>query len=40
MLKKQRVSEYVPNIVKYMLIKILFTSLIEKWLINHKEIKV
>ena len=37
--KKRRLPEYAPKVVKYLFIVALFTSLIDKWLISHKEWK-
>ena len=34
-LKKQRLSEYLPKVVKNMFINDIFPSLREKWFINH-----
>ena len=35
--KKRRLSEYVTKVIKNMLSSAIFKSLIEKWLIYHKE---
>ena len=37
--KKQRLPEYAPKVVKHLFNIAVFTSLIDKWLINHKELK-
>ena len=37
--KKRRLPEYAPKVVKHLFYIALFTSLIEKWWINHKELK-
>ena len=37
--KKRRLSENVPKVVKHLYNNALFTCLIAKWLINHKEYK-
>ena len=37
--KKRRLTEYASKVVKNLFINALFTSLIEKWLTNHKKYK-
>ena len=38
--KKRRISEYVTKVIKNLFSNALFKSLIEKWLIYHKEIEL
>ena len=38
--KKRRLPDYAPKVVKHLFTIAVFTSLIDKWLINHKELKL